>query len=67
MPIKGDSLINKYLRMIKKINLQEFEALQLTLAEKLNIKGDSRGTASRRNYTMSTAADHDFRSQDCDS
>lgn len=53
--------------MIKKINLKEFEAVQLTLTEKLNLKGDSGGTASRRNYTMSTATDHDFRRQDSDS
>jgi len=52
--------------MSKKINLNEFENEKLDLNDKMNTKGGSGVTSSRRSGTSCTGSDHDFKSLDRD-
>ncbi|MEM6721848.1 MAG: hypothetical protein AAF611_21145 [Bacteroidota bacterium] len=51
---------------MKKINLKEFQSEQLSINERLQTKGGSGISASRRTGTACTGADHDRKAYDID-
>jgi hypothetical protein len=51
---------------MKKINLAEFQTSKLTLNERLNTKGGSGSTTSRRTHTSCSGSDSDSRRTDSD-
>jgi len=51
---------------MKKINLKEFQSEQLTIEERLQSKGGSGNTYTRRSHTSSTGADADCKASDWD-
>ena len=51
---------------MKKFNLEEFNKAKLTLSERLNVKGGSGSTTSRRTHTSCTGSDSDSRRTDSD-
>ncbi|MCH2192761.1 hypothetical protein [Kordia sp.] len=51
---------------MKKINLKEFQSEKLSVDERLQAKGGSGITYTRRSYTSSTGADTDCKASDWD-
>jgi hypothetical protein len=51
---------------MKKISLKEFQFSKLTLSERLNVKGGSGGTRTRRIETKTVGSDCDSHRHDAD-